>query len=269
LTPRTTLAQDDLREGVSIMAKSASTQTRPADLSKEVPAVKPNGQPQRALRSADAEAAPHEWSPLARGVASGLILFHLAAVIIAAVVAAPPYSDLSRGVAKAFRGYINAADLNHGYRFFAPDPSPSHLVRYHLEFADGSKRDGHFPDLADQWPRLLYHRYFMLSEHLYAWFAQWQEALENSKAPIPLAMRQKAVDDSHKAEGLYRAFAQSFASELLRRNGAARVTLELVEHAIPPLDDVARGQALNDDKSYRVVDTLGPFGEGGVPEELP
>jgi hypothetical protein len=269
LTPRTTLAQDDLREGVSIMANPVSTPARSALASKEVPPVKPSGKPHGERRPSGVEEVSREWPPLARGLASGLILFHLAAVIIAAIVAAPPSSDLSRGVAKVFRPYVNAVDLNHGYRFFAPDPGPSHLVRYHLEFADGTKRDGVFPNLAEEWPRLLYHRYFMLSEHLAGLFVQWQQLLESSKAPVPIAMQQAALHDSRDAERLYRAFARSFANELLRRHGAARVTLELVEHAVPPPDDVARGQSLNDATLYRVIDTLGPFSEAGEPEELP
>ena len=36
-----------------------------------------------------------------------------------------------------FRPYLEAAYLDHGYAFFAPDPGPSHLVRYELEFDDG------------------------------------------------------------------------------------------------------------------------------------
>ena len=50
-----------------------------------------------------------------------MILFHLTAAVVAALVAAPPVSDLSSAVASVFRPYINAVDLNHGYRFFVPD----------------------------------------------------------------------------------------------------------------------------------------------------
>jgi hypothetical protein len=249
------------------MANPVST-PRTAPLPKEAQTAKPSGRPLGERRPAVVDAVPQGWSPLARGVVSELILLHLSAVVLAAIVAAPPSSDLSRSVATVVRPYINAADLNHGYRFFAPDPGPSHLVRYHLEFADGSKRDGQFPNLAEEWPRLIYHRYFMLSEHLDALFIQWQQLLENSTAPIPLAMQQKALHDSRGAERLYHAFARSFGNELLRRHGAVKVTLELVEHAIPPPDDVARGQKLDDEALYRVIDTLGPFGERGEPEEL-
>jgi hypothetical protein len=204
-----------------------------------------------------------------RGIVSALVLFHLTAAIVAALVAAPPYSELSLEAARIFRPYVNAADLNHGYRFFAPDPGPSHLVRYHLEFADGSKRDGKFPDLDQERPRLLYHRYFMLSEHLFGLYGAWQQLLENSRGDVPLAERQEMNKAARDAEALYRAFAKSYADELLRRNGAKRVTLELVEHVIPRPDDVAAGrQRLDDPALFSVKDKLGPFSEGGALEEL-
>jgi hypothetical protein len=45
--------------------------------------------------------------------------------------------------------------------------------------------------------------------------------------------------------------------------------MELVEHLIPLPGDVARGRRLDDPALYRTQDTLGPFGKGGVPEEVP
>jgi hypothetical protein len=209
------------------------------------------------------------WSPAVRGIVSALVLFHLTAAIVAALVAAPPYSELWFNAASVFRPYVNAADLNHGYRFFAPDPGPSHLVRYHLEFADGSVRDGKFPDLEQQRPRLLYHRYFMLSEHLFGLYGAWQQILESRQGPAPLAERQEMNKVARDSEALYRAFAKSYADELLRRNGAKQVTLELIEHVIPRPQDVAAGrQRLDDPALYSVKDKLGPFGEGGEPEEV-
>jgi hypothetical protein len=212
---------------------------------------------------------PLPWSPRARVVASVLILIHLTAAFVAALVAAPPYSELSSAVAEVFRPYVNAADLNHGYRFFAPDPGPSHLVRYRLEFADGSKRVGQFPNLDEERPRLLYHRYFMLSEKLYGQFASWQDAVERSKETLPVEEQRRLAEAAPTENRLYQAFARSYANELLRRTGADRVTMELVEHLIPLPADVARGQRLDDPALYRTQDTLGPFGKGGVPEEVP
>ncbi len=208
------------------------------------------------------------WSPAARGVVSGVILFHLAAAFIAAVVASPPTSELSRAVATAFRPYINAVDLNHGYRFFAPDPGPSHLVRYHLEFADGSRRDGQFPNLEEQRPRLLYHRYFMLSEKLFGFYGVLRDLDESSKESPSLQALQELNKAKRDAELTYHTFARSYGNELLRRTGAKRVTLELVEHLVPRPEFVAAGKRLDDPSLFFVRDTLGPFGAGGAPEEI-
>jgi hypothetical protein len=224
---------------------------------------------QEASRELDAETAALPWSPLARGVASAAILFHLSAAFVAALVASPPVSELSSAVASVFRPYVNAVDLNHGYRFFAPDPGPSHLVRYHLEFADGSKRDGQFPNLEEERPRLLYHRYFMLSEKLFGLYGVVREIEERSKEPLPPEALQDLKMAKQTAEQRYQAFARSYGNELLRRTGAKRVTLELVEHLIAQPEMVVAGRRLDDPALYFVRDTLGPFGEGGVPEAIP
>ena len=205
------------------MAKSTPDRARPEN---------------RPAQSAAQPVAPRPWSGLARGLASVAILWQLSAVIIAAVVAAPPFSELAADVAWFFRPYVNAADLNHGYRFFAPEPGPSHLVAYHLEFADGSTRDGKFPDLETERPRLLYHRYFMLSEHLAGLFGEWQDALKNSAGPLSPAERQLMAGNVRDAKRVFDGFVKSYADELLRRTGAKRVVLALEQHEIPSPDAV-------------------------------
>jgi hypothetical protein len=249
------------------MAKSLPTRLKAAKRAEEPPQDQSIGKPQQVPQPI--ETIQTSWPPVARGIVSALVLFHLTAAVVAALVAAPPYSQLWFEAAGVFRPYVNAADLNHGYRFFAPDPGPSHLVRYHLEFADGSTRDGKFPDLEVERPRLLYHRYFMLSEKLYGLFGEWQQFVESGKGPLPLAERQATAINVRNTERLYRAIGKSYADELLRRSGAKRVTLELVEHVIPRPDDVAAGrQRLDDPALYSVKSTLGPFAEGEAPEEL-
>jgi hypothetical protein len=251
------------------MAKPVPTRARPAPYSPKLPRGERGGKSDSAPRGEE-PASPLPWSPRLRAIASVVIVFHMSAVIVAALVAAPPFSPAWIAIADVFRTYINAADLNHGYRFFAPDPGPSHLVDYHLEFADGTTRDGRFPNLDEERPRLLYHRYFMLSEHLNNFYGMWQEALARSNGPLPRAVdRRELVDEAARYKQLYRAFARSYGDELLRRTGAKRVTLKLVEHAIPPPQDVARGQRIDDEKLFQVKDTLGPFGAGGEPEDLP
>ena len=111
-----------------------------------------------------------------RFVLSLLFVWHMAAVFIAPftfATAGPGGASPLASIGMRYLGwYIDAGYLNHGYFFFAPNPGPSHLVRARIEFADGRAPIVEtFPDLKTQWPRLHYHRHFMLSEQLNAQFA--------------------------------------------------------------------------------------------------
>jgi hypothetical protein len=83
---------------------------------------------------------------------------------------AGPPSILGSELQRVYRPYITALYLDHAYKFFAPNPGPSHLLRYDLYFADGRKSinadDQLFPDRRRHWPRLWYHRHFMVTEFL-------------------------------------------------------------------------------------------------------
>src|SRR3954462_7179726 len=81
------------------------------------------------------------WSVRARHFASVLILLHVTAIFW------PPFTFACRGgsgssspfadaVMGWLRPYSSLMFLDHGYAFFAPDPGPSHLVHYKVEFAD-------------------------------------------------------------------------------------------------------------------------------------
>jgi hypothetical protein len=91
----------------------------------------------------------------------GLAVLHLLAVVAeplffysrSDVQAGPEFLALRRGLGP----YVDWMYLDHGYFFFAPNPGPSHLVGIRDQSVV-------FPDRKEQWPRLLYHRYFMLSE---------------------------------------------------------------------------------------------------------
>src|ERR1700730_2794702 len=103
------------------MAEPTPIRSRSGRRPAESPSTKRIAKPDPADASV-MQKLPFPWSPRARGVASVLILIHWTAAFVAALVAAPPYSELSSAVAEVFRPYVNAADLNHGYRFFSPDP---------------------------------------------------------------------------------------------------------------------------------------------------
>ena len=92
-----------------------------------------------------------------------LLVAHLTAVI-AAPLSAPPAPRSVVQIYDALLPYIQAAYLNHGYRFFAPDPGPSSLIEYRAFRDDGGSTWGRIPDRESDWPRLLYHRRFMVTE---------------------------------------------------------------------------------------------------------
>jgi hypothetical protein len=181
------------------------------------------------------------WPVRLRAIASAAIAYHLAASFIGAWIGSPPTSPFADQVARPFRAYIATADLNHGYRFFAPNPGPSHLFRYQLTFDDGSTTDGYFPNRAAHWPRLLYHRYFMLSENL------------NVVRPRrdPSAGEVTSADESQQP---FQTLAKSYSAQLLRRSGAQSIDWQLVRHYQPPPSDVLAGRSLTDDDNYEPLD---------------
>ncbi|MGC4003250.1 MAG: hypothetical protein QM811_08995 [Pirellulales bacterium] len=132
--------------------------------------------------TADA-ASVSPWPAWARGVVTALLLWHFIAQILATWNAAPPPNPLMRELATPFDPYIAAAKLDQGYRFFAPDPPRfSHLLKFEIFDKAGKpvdlnefKSDGNGgvlppPELRvglfAPRPRLLYHRYFMLTEQV-------------------------------------------------------------------------------------------------------
>ncbi len=184
-----------------------------------------------------------------RIIISVALLIHLTAVI-AAPLAVQPASELQANLAETLRPYICASYLDHGYRFFAPMPSPGHLVRYKLEMPDGSAKDGVFPDLKTEQPRLFYHRHFMLSEKLVQYFDPEQP---DANAPP------QARADWQRERQLFDTIAESYARYLLKTSGAKRVTLEFVQHELPSPADLENDRPLNNPNSYRVLWT-GSYG---------
>lgn len=132
-----------------------------------------------------------------RAAVSLLLVYHLTAVLLDPLATPPnfagPPAIIPEAIRPAFQGYVTALSLDHTYKFFAPNPGDSHLFRYDLYFADGTKSVGvpeqMFPDRKKHWPRLLYHRYFMLAEHLPAMrgFGNWNEPDQPPPSPAQAA----------------------------------------------------------------------------------
>ncbi|HUY36171.1 MAG TPA: hypothetical protein VMV69_25760 [Pirellulales bacterium] len=189
-----------------------------------------------------AAAAPLRWSARVRAAVSVLVALHVVALLVGPL--SVPDSIVGRFLGQFYRPYLEIAYLNHGYKFFGPDPGPSHLVRYELELADGSRLKGIFPDRAEHWPRLLYHRHFMLSEFVMALSRPGDPGLPWEKQPLSQGQR---------------VYARSYAHHLLEKHQGNRVTLYFVEHLIPSPKEVLDGMKLDDPRLYRTL-KLGTYG---------
>lgn len=156
------------------------------------------------------------------------------------------------------KGYSEFAYLNHGYAFFAPDPGPSHLLRVRVS-GEGEEAAETFPDLSRQWPRLLYHRHFMLTEFLHNVYAP----------PIPDALDDEVPsDDPWRGDRTrYEAIRDSMRRHIQASRGLATVDvveIERVEHRMPFLDEYLEERVrLNSERLYRTLDDAFPMEEPG------
>jgi hypothetical protein len=159
-----------------------------------------------------------------RWVVNCWLVFHLTAIVIAPASVAPS-SELIDSTWRVFRPYLEFLFLNHGYHFFAPEPAASTLISFEAERADGSKVSGHFPSRKTI-PRLLYHRHFMLTEHLHG--AELQE----------------------EPDQLLEEWVKSYADHIRFKYGAQRVKLTGHVHGLPSREESIKGTKLNDPASY-------------------
>lgn len=182
-----------------------------------------------------------EWTRRRRWIASLLILFHVTAVVLGVWGAVPPFSRMNREASVFFQPYLQATYLNHGYRFFAPNPEASHLIRYEIRQPEGELiAAGQWPDPIQHWPRLHYHRHLMIAETLFI--------LTNSPpiAEVPAGDRAGLLAQRELAQKLVSGIQRS----LQARHGTGKVTLFLVEHTLAAPQDVANGQLLTDPALY-------------------
>lgn len=205
--------------------------------------------------TAESPTANIVWGTWLRAVVSLLLLWHLAAVLVAPL-SVPP-SITTDAVRPVMQPYLSALYLDHGYKFFAPDPGPSHVLSYELQMADGSKRTGTLPSRSDHWPRLWYHRHFMLSEFIHDSRPdeEW-EVLPGTPGP-PGMPPYPAVRAREKT------YIESYAAHLLHANpDAKQVTLYYSLHEIPEMAEVAEQKMELTDPAFSRRRLLGTY----VPE---
>lgn len=194
-------------------------------------------------QSADIAPRQFDASPMPglalRAVLSALFAAHLTAVFVAPLASSidtaerrlPPEAQPSERprpwLHKIFQPYLDIAYLNHGYGFFAPDPGPSHLVRYTIEHQDGRREEGVFPDRHAHWPRLRYHRHFMLAEQA-----------------LPKA-------------------GEAYGRHLLKVHQARQVTVERVRHYLARAEEVLRGVPLVEPQTYQSLGEVTVHSDSG------
>ncbi len=180
------------------------------------PAIESSVPPARLARRVSLRWAVNFW-----------LVCHLAAIVIAPA-AVSPSSDLARSAWGLVHPYLQFLYLNHGNHFFAPEPGESTLLAFEAEREGGAVISGHIPNRGT-WPRLLYHRQFMLTEHM-------------SDAPAEL-------------RALWHG---SLARHIGDEFGAKRVRLTQVTHLLPAMERVRGGGRLDDPESYE-GQSLGVF----------
>jgi hypothetical protein len=215
---------------------------------------------------------------MARCVISAVLLWHLLATFwapfnFASAGQGGEPSPLAAGLMNVFRPYVAMMYLDHGYFFFAPDPGASYLVRYRVEYDDGRQPvEGVFPNLKEQQPRLLYHRYFMVSTALNNIYTPPDPPPEPSPPPInatssrdqeayQLALQAYRVQYQvwkHRRDQ-YVALRDSILTHLQSEYPGGKVTITRVEHRPASVEEVERGKLrLDDPSTYRdLPETVG------------
>lgn len=185
---------------------------------------------------------------------------------------------LTGPLAKLLRPVHQATFTGHGYRFFGPDPGPSHITSFEIETEDGQQISGKFPDPNEYWPRLRYHRWFMLSESLFQQVsmpppeehrqtvAAMQRTIEQLRLEQKLPAMRKLVAEKQQLVQEYELarkrsddLLRGLAEYLLSRHDGQKVELQMRERLIAPPFDVASGIQLNDSRFLSEPRKLGEF----------
>lgn len=169
------------------------------------------------------------------GVLSLWLLFHVFAVFISPA-AMPPSSPLLQDGHQIALPYNEALFLNHGYHFFAPDPGASTLIAWEVPRDGDAPAVGRFPNVSIR-PRLLYHRYFMLAENVWAF-------------------------DEETQQDMLKAYARHFAHQF----GSDRISISRMRHEPSSIIRLQAGGRLDDPETFQ-KDPLGDFDFSAEPDK--
>ncbi len=241
-------------------------------------------------KSVSSDRSDLPWSRTQRRLATCLIAFHLAAVIFAPLSMDGAFESLFRPF-RFLRAYATVLYLDHGYRFFAPDPGPTHTIRFERVVADGTLISGRLPDRQATQPRLLYHRWFMLGESLatevantMASFAEYstnqQQLLEDiaelhrlgrSREAIPLrAMYNANRLDYERRWQMTLALSKALKEHLAGRYPSETIRIFSRRQLIPRPYDIVSGKPLTHLDYVQEIELTDPQAtlDAAKPEEI-
>jgi hypothetical protein len=149
--------------------------------------------------------------------------------------------------------YVEFFYWDHGYFFFAPNPGPNHLLEATRADSDPSWPSRRWPDRQRHWPRLDYHRHFMLAEFYHGLAVAPQPDPQEAQRADLLARWE--VDRQR-----FLAIDRSIRRHLDQHLQGISYRLDRLEHPLPDPDQFfGQRLRLNDPKSYQVLpDALAP-----------
>ena len=215
-----------------------------------------------------------------RLILSAVIVAYLCVVLLGPMSNPIGSKDFSIPLAAKVTPLHQALFLGHGYRFFGPDPAPSHIFEYRIE-SDSEDEEfiGKFPDREIHSPRLLYHRWFMLSESVYTDQVQLIDDSEfdaiiqqlsaeaeaiRLRGELPNARgliqeRERLVVDQAARKARTSHLLNQLAQFLLRKHGGDRIELSLRERLIAAPTDVESRIQLNHPQFLSAPRSIGKF----------
>jgi len=166
------------------------------------------------------------WASWKRLVASVFILAYLFLLIIGPLSNPVGSKHLSVPIAETVAPIHRGLFMGHGYRFFAPNPGDSHLVQYKITKSDGTQVEGTIPDRDTVWPRLLYHRWFMLSETIFS---------EHARTPSPNEFKKLNDEKQRRAKLLSKAGKFQLAQKLESERAEEKIAYDKTINRIKTL----------------------------------
>lgn len=268
------------------MSKQKTHKSKSIQRSQSEPAQSPRdslaaGQPSRPTAFA--------WSRAYRRIASIAIAAYLIVLLVGPLSNPIGSPHFSTPIAALVAPIHRVLFLGHGYRFFAPDPGNSHRLLYHGVRPDGTEFSGHLPSREDHWPRLMYHRWFMLSETMFnehrikpteSQFKQRESEYEKEILRLRTAGKRKLLKQLLRERELESEFytttteradllAQNIARVLMTRNGGESIELFVQERRIPFPEEVADGLTLESESLLSTPLKIGELDSSGFRAFIP